>query len=194
MANKHSHQLTLKKHFGGQKPGLALVKWLNDPQTSPKFVEDLLLNAQVVFQWLAEFPSLHELNVARKKNKLPPEFWDSHQKLNETLATFTSAPQIDLHEFPDGEPVSWMLVTEESPIALLSNQVRCVLQLIEQGAILRVRRCKECESWFFAQFAHRSFCKPSCQIKHFSGSEKFKEKRRKYMRNYHKLQTSGKVK
>jgi len=177
MGNKQSHWLDSKKHFGGQKPGLALVKWLNDPPTSPKFVEDLLSHAQLVSQGLAEYPSLHQLNVARKKKKLAPEFWDSYQKVNEMLATFTYAPQIDLHDFYDGERVSLTLVTEQ-PIALYSVQVRWVLQLIEQRAILKIRRCEECESWFFAQFAHRKFRKTSCQIKHFAGSEKFKEKRR----------------
>jgi len=101
---------------------------------------------------------------------------------------FIHAPQIDLHELPDGERVSWTLVTEESPILLLSAQVIWVLQLIEQGAILKIRRCQQCTSWFFAQFSHRTFCQTSCRIKHFAGSDEFKEYRRKYMRKYYKLQ------
>lgn len=194
MPEKTSHWLQPKKQFAGQKPGLALAKWLNQTHAGRKFVEDLLLDAQVVFWWAAKYRTLRELNVARKKKKLPPEFWDSHQKLNETLATFTYAPQIDLHEFPDGERVSWIVVTQESPIALLSAQVRCVLQLIEQRSILKLRRCQECTAWFFAQFSHRKFCKTSCQTKHFAGSEKFKEKRRMYMRDYNKLQKTKNVK
>jgi hypothetical protein len=73
-------------------------------------------------------------------------------------------------------------------------QVRCVVQLIGQGTILRIRRCKQCTSWFFAHFSHQEFCKTSCRIKHFAGTEEFKEKRRKYMRKYHKLQTKKNVK
>jgi hypothetical protein len=195
MAKNNNHWLDSVKHFGGQKPGLALVKWLNDPpqttpkwpnapKPSPKFVEELLSHAKVVFQGLAEYPSLHQLKVAKQKKKLAPEFWESHQRLNAILATFTYAPRIDLDEFPDGERVSWMLVTE-CPIALCSVQVRWVLQLIEQRAILKIRKCEECESWFFAQISHRKFCKTSCQLKHFAGSEKFKEKRRKYMRKWY---------
>lgn len=132
MPKKKSYWLHGKKQFAGQKPALALAKWLNQPHAGRKFVEDLLLDAQVVFWWVAKYRTLRELNVARKKHELPTKFWDSHQNLNETLATFTCAPQINLHELPDGERVSWIVVTEESPIALLSAQVKCVLQLIEQ--------------------------------------------------------------
>jgi hypothetical protein len=57
------------------------------------------------------------LNVARKQEKLPPEFWDSYQKLNEALATFAHAPQVDLHELEDGKRVSWNLITEDNRIS-----------------------------------------------------------------------------
>jgi hypothetical protein len=194
MTKKPSQWLESKKGIEGRKPGEALVVWLNSPPVGPKFVEELLLKAQFVFRWITKYESLHELNVARKKGELPTEFWDSHQELNETLAKFTYAPQIDLHEFPDGERVSWFLVTEDSLMGLLSVQVRCVVQLIGQGTILRIRRCKQCTSWFFAHFSHQEFCKTSCRIKHFAGTEEFKEKRRKYMRKYHKLQTKKNVK
>src|SRR6266849_5570594 len=188
MPNKQSQWLEPKKQFGKHKPGEALAKWLNQPDLNPKRVEELLMNAQIVYRWIAEYPSLHRLNVARRNKKLPSEFWDSYQKLNETLASFAYAPQIDLHELPDGERVSWTLITEDNRIVIPTAQIRWLVQLIEQGAILKIRRCKQCTSWFFAHFSHQEFCKTSCRIKHFAGSEKFKEKRRKYMRDYYKLQ------
>lgn len=194
MNKKQSLWLKKKKQFAGQKPGDALVKWLNDPNINPKFVEDLLADAQTVFRWTAEYGSVRELNVARKQKKLPPAFWDSHQRLNQTLATFTHAPHIDLHEFPDGERVSWMLVTDDFPVAILGVQIRWVLQLIDRGAILKICRCKQCTKWFFAGFSHKAFCTDSCRIEHLTTSEKFKEKRRKYMSNYNSLQKSRNVK
>ena len=194
MPKMKSYWLKPNKQFVGQKPGLALVKWLNDPQPSPKFVEDLLSHARVVFETTAHFRSPRELIAAWKKKKVPDHFWTSHEKLNETLSKLTYAPKIELHELPNGERVSWTLVTKERPMELFSIQVRWLLQLIEQGAILKVRRCKECQSWFFAQFSHRAFCSKQCQMKHFAGSDKFKQKRREYMRDYNKLQKSGKFK
>jgi hypothetical protein len=134
------------------------------------------------------------LNVARRQQKLPPEFWDSYQKLNEVLATFAHAPQVDLHELEDGKRVSWTLITEDNRMVIPPAQVRWLVQLIEQGAILKIRRCKQCTSWFLAHVSHQAFCKTSCRIKHFAGTEEFKEKRRKYMRNYYKLQKTKNVK
>ena len=190
MSNSTSHWLKANKQFRGQKPGLALVKWLNEPQTGKEYVEELLHDAQLVFEWITEYPSLRQLNLAKRNKKLPKEFWVTYEKLNESLAKFIYAPQVDLHELPDGERISWTLMADDLPLPmqLLSIQIGWVLQLIDQGAVLKLRRCKECESWFFAQFDHRRFCKTLCQIKHFAGSEKFKKKRRLYMREYNKLQ------
>lgn len=186
--------LESKKQFVGGKPAVALVKWLNTPENNTKLVERLLHHAQVVFGWTSVFGSIRELNLARKSGKLPESFWKHHRRLNQTLAEFTFAPQIDLHELPDGERVGWILVTEDSPVALFSVQVRWVLQLIEEGAILRIRRCQQCGSWFFAHFSHQEFCSTKCRSKHLAGSEQFKEKRRKYMRDYYRKQKTKNVK
>jgi hypothetical protein len=194
MQKKPSQWLESKKGIEGRKPGEALVEWLNAPLVGPKFVEALLLKAQLVFRWIAKYESLHELNVAQRKGKLPAEFWDSHAELNETLARFTYAPHIDLHELPDGERVSWSLVTEDHLLGLLSVQVRCVVQLFGQGAILRIRRCRHCTLWFFAHFSSQEFCKAACRIKHFAGTDEFKERRRKYMRDRYWLLKTKNVK
>lgn len=194
MPKKSSQSLESKIEFVGRKPGKALAKWLNQPDLNPNPLEELLINAQIVHRWIAEYPTLHRLNVARKQQKLPPEFWDSQQKVNDALANFAFAPQVDLHELEDGKRVSWTLITEEKRIVIPPAQVKWLVQLIEDGAVLKIRRCKQCMSWFFARFSHQEFCKTSCRRKHFEGTEKFKEERRKYMRAYYKLQRSGKVK
>jgi hypothetical protein len=194
MPKKQSQSLESKRGFVGRKPGEALAKWLNQPDLNPKAAEELLMNAQVVYRWTAEYPTLHSLNAARKQQKLPPAFWDSYQELNDALANFAFAPQIDLHQLEDGKRVNWTLIAENNRITIPTVQVRWLVQLIEQGAILKIRRCKQCTSWFFAHFSHQEFCKTSCRIKHFAGSEEFKEKRCKYMRKYYKLQKTKNVK
>jgi hypothetical protein len=167
---------------------------LNTPQPNQKFVKELLADAQVVFHYLEQYGNLHELNLGRRHKKIPGKFWGCHQTLNETLATFTHAPCIDLHEVYDGNRVSWTMVTDKSPIALLSQQVRWVLQLMDQGAILKIRTCEQCTKWYFARISNQNFCSTACRGKHFSRTEGFKEKRRKYMRDYYHLKKSGKVK
>lgn len=194
MANAKRHGLDSQREFAGQKPGEALVKWLNDPPVAAQnFLEELLADAQAVFRCLADYKNLHELMVARKDGKLAAGFWECHQRLNEELAKFTHTPQIDLHEFYDGNRVSWTLVAEVSPIALLSQQVKCVVQLIAQGAILNIRRCQECAKWYFARFSHQEFCTASCRGKHFGKTEDFKQKRRDYMRDYYRRKKLEKI-
>src|ERR1700722_15145426 len=147
MPKKSNRLLELNKQLGGKKPGEALAKWLNHPDLKTDLVEDLLMKAQVVYRWLAEYPTLSQLNKARKKKKLPAEFWNSQKKLNETLATLAFAPQIDLHGLADGERVNWTFITEDRRIVVPTVQIRWLVLLIEQGTILKIRRCKQCSSW-----------------------------------------------
>jgi hypothetical protein len=193
MPTSKNQWLEMKEQFKVKKPGEALAKWLNKPDLNPEPLEELLRNAQIVFRWMAKYPTIHQLNVARNKGKLPHVFWDSHSALNKAFAMFAYAPQVYLQASPD-ERLSWTLVSDAKVIAAPTVQVKWLLQLIEQGMVLKMRRCKQCTSWFFARFAHQEFCKTPCRIKHFAGSEKFKEKRRKYMRGYYALQRSKNVK
>ena len=196
MSKVPSQWLIPEKGLDGDKPGKALAKWLNQPDLAlaAKFVEELVLEAQFVFRWIKKYDSLRKLNLARRQNKLPPSFWKSHEKLNETLANLTYAPQVDLHEIEDGESISWNLISERLPLSLPSVECRLLVKIIEQGKILKIRRCQHCTRWFFAHFSHQLFCKTPCRLKHLTGTERFKKKRRKYMRAYNALKKSGKVK
>lgn len=185
MQNGSSRWLESRKRSTGQEAGQSLASWLNDPHLNPAFVhanakpiEDLIMDAQAVFRWLGGYGSSAHV----KRKNVPSEVWNSYVKLNETLATFTHTPYVDLEDFPDGEPLTWLLVTEKPPLALLRVQVKMVLQLIQQGAILKLRRCRQCGAWFFARFLNQQFCKYACRRENFEGTEKYKEQRRKYMR------------
>ena len=68
-----------------------------------------------------------------------------------------------------------------------------VMELARQRLFDRIRCCI-CGRWFFARFMHQRSCSGKCRHKNYEQSEEFKENRRKYMRNYYKLKTSGKVK
>jgi len=181
-----------------------LANWLNDPPMPAKnarwlnalplaaknYLEELLTDAQAVFRTVATYKNFHELMIAHKDGKLESGFWKIHQRLNEKLARFIHAPHIDLHQFYDGDRVSWSLATDESPMAFLAVQVRWVLQLIDQGAIQNIRRCQQCTKWYFARFSHQEFCSNSCRGKHFAKTDDFKQKRRDYMRGYYRRKKS----
>ncbi len=76
-----------------------------------------------------------------------------------------------------------LLVTWESDNSA-ATMVDTVVRLAQFGHLLRIRRCKECEKWFFARFNHQLFCSKKCRQKDFGQSEKVKQRRADYMRDY----------
>lgn len=192
----NSRWLESYRHYVGKKPGPMLAKLLNEGFHERGFIEILLSDAQLVCHWLQQYKGVRELNTARKQKKVPPELWEAHSRLNETLASFLHAPQVDIHDFGNGERVTWILQTTEPPLALLSVQLRCILQLIEQNLIHKVRRCSypECNRWYFARRSDQEFCCGSCRWNAFASTPAFKKKKKNYMQNNYQLKKSGKVK
>jgi hypothetical protein len=47
-----------------------------------------------------------------------------------------------------------------------------------------LRRCPQCDAWFFAAAAHQIFCRDACRKQQASKSPEFKERRALYMRKY----------
>ncbi len=191
------------KRYQGQKAGKTLIAWLNHPQktlyeASPKYnldrLEELLTEAQFVCGHLGKYNSRDELKISQKHDKSLSGFWERYQKLNDSLHSFDHAPCIDADEFYDGNPVSWILSTKNQRLAFLAVPVRCILQLIRDRAILNIRKCQQCTKWYFARFSHQEYCSTSCRVKHLTGTEAFKEKRRIYMRKNYADHKSGKVK
>ena len=70
------------------------------------------------------------------------------------------------------------------PFSKGSELVSRFIRLAETGLLLRVRRCRKCEQWFFARYYHQAFCSHKCRQKNFRESEKGKLQRREYMREY----------
>lgn len=176
-------------------PGVALAHWLNRDAHGASAVEKLITDAQVVFGVLESYSTLRKFLNAYKTGKVPDEFGDCFERFNRSLAVFAPVPQVDPHEFyEDGRPMSWMVLTEETPLAIVSLQVRLVIDLVASRAILRLRRCKQCGAWYFARLPHQKFCGRRCQAKHFSTTEDFKLNRRQYMRERYWQQKNNNVK
>src|SRR4051794_8682309 len=118
MVKPPSHQLHPSNWYEAAKAGKSLAEWLNKPGSGHTskwqmdhgagraLVQELIVDAQVVFLHLTKYKSVGEFNVARKEKKLPPQFSKSYDRLNEVLATFTTAPRIELNAVYDGELVS----------------------------------------------------------------------------------------
>jgi hypothetical protein len=55
----------------------------------------------------------------------------------------------------------------------------------------RVRRCKACQTWFFAVVEHQTHCSVRCRQKRAATSDEFKVKRREYMREYRRREKAA---
>jgi hypothetical protein len=68
-----------------------------------------------------------------------------------------------------------------------------VMSLAEVNELVWLRRCL-CGKWFFAVRKAQKSCSANCRHKLYEQTERFKAKRREYMKRYNRLQRSGKVK
>lgn len=68
-----------------------------------------------------------------------------------------------------------------------------VMSLAEVNELRRLRRCL-CGKWFFARREAQKSCSANCRHRLYEQTEKFRARRRRYMKQYYKLQHSGKVK
>jgi len=50
------------------------------------------------------------------------------------------------------------------------------------GGLSLLRRCSECQQWFYANRPHQQFCGESCRRRHIAQDPEFKKKRATYMR------------
>ena len=74
-----------------------------------------------------------------------------------------------------------------------SSAVRGLMKLAELHALDSLKRCSQCETWFFARFSHQQFCRTECRIKHNASSDQWKEYKRKKAREYYRLHKSRRV-
>ena len=73
-----------------------------------------------------------------------------------------------------------------------SDALVLILKLTQVGDLTRLRRCSQCQKWLFARFRHQAFCSTKCQQKNYTQSDKWKAKRRAYMRDYYQRNPSRK--
>lgn len=201
--DKHtSHELRARRAYRGEKTAKALAKWLNKPPSSDHaawlmdetsghaLVERFLMDAQTVFRQLAKFQNVAGFHAARRKKQLSAQFWKSYERLNDTLGEFALVPFVDFESVYEGRAVSWS-VADQSPVAHVARQLNRVLGLLADDAVEKVRRCKQCQKWFFARFSHQTFCKSSCQHQEFSLTDDFRAKRAAYMREYRRRSSAS---
>ncbi len=124
-----------------------------------------------------EFESPALIAQIAKKGKLPTRPEPELVRINKKLRRYKVNPSL-IFQIEDRWRVTW-----ESP-SRGSELVDLIVRLAQKGLLLRIRRCGECEKWFFARFNHQTFCSRKCRQRNFRESEKGRQQRREYMRNY----------
>jgi len=72
------------------------------------------------------------------------------------------------------------------------SEITAIAFLIENLTLVhRIRRCLECQRWFFAITEHQKYCRDNCRKRHAARGEEFLEKRRTYMRDYRQKQKAA---
>ncbi len=82
---------------------------------------------------------------------------------------------------PDGRERNYLT---DDPKATFSAHVYVVVHLAETGCLYRVRRCRNCSTWFYAERRTQWFCTPKCWERFYFTQENLKVERRAYMRKY----------
>jgi hypothetical protein len=63
-----------------------------------------------------------------------------------------------------------------------------LLSIAARGDLSRIRTCTRCTRWFFAKVNHQNFCSGKCRLAHFAEKPEYKERRRRYMVHYRRLE------
>ncbi len=103
--------------------------------------------------------------------------------LNRSLHRYHFSPWL----FSPVLPKRWVVSWGRARSGMSGEEIEfldVILSFAKAGWLGRLRRCKNCEAWFFAKFRHQEFCSPGCQQKHYRGSDEWKQHRREYMRQY----------
>jgi hypothetical protein len=114
--------------------------------------------------------------------------------LNDIVFTYSAHPRILVDMSGARAPLishyQYSARTEEE-----AREKRAIQFLVENTELLgRIRRCLECQAWFFGVTGHQKFCADKCRVRHASHNEIFKAKRARYMRETYRPMQRTKIK
>ena len=177
---------------------MVLVDWLNKKRTDPKRKEVLGVLDRIQAMMRTAIPTEARFRITRegqfeRRGRLfvPPGTreritykrghyhmpYPEREAINQKLKRYKVYPVLFM-QIEEALIVTWESANRAA------TMVDLIVRLAQAGYVLRVRRCKECEKWFFARFNHQLFCSQKCRQKDFRQSEKGKQRRADYMRNY----------
>jgi hypothetical protein len=178
----HVHART----FWGESDASPLLDWLNGknrPHRDP--VERIVLLHKELRDPVASFRRY----VARSGDARD----DIRKLVARTIRTwrFTIVPVVG-NTLEGSWTADWRHMARVSPAQALAFVK--ALHLANQQLLDRVRRCRECGTWFFARMIHKESCSTRCQQVYIRSSEEFKQKRREDMRRLRRMKKEQQAK
>jgi hypothetical protein len=169
-----------------------LVDWLIKHEGSPPYRR--LLRIIEDFRELRDAtPPLgtHEFLLREWSQQPESDFpWEKVRRLNALLLTYKTCVQVVGHKTVVGSSMQrlahrsrltfdWFYVKKPE-----AEMVHRLVEIEKMELFERVRQCKQCRKWLFAEKNHQLFCSRECRQKHFRTSEEGRKKRKEYMRRY----------
>ena len=178
-----------RRRYKGQQLAEPLLEWLNHPEWEHP-------GKRKVFRVLEQLQGLIATasweDITKELVDLPKPFlmvrpivqrreWKAAwEGLKKELRKCKFHP--DLRSIDEGERLNfyWREVSRNS----LHGLIHKILLLADLGMLLRVKKCRQCQTWFYAKFSHSKFCNPVCRKKHSDSVQRGKKHRREYMEEY----------
>ena len=169
----------------GEQDSLRLVRWLNEERNSLAEREPVIDVMCLMRNTLA--------TIERTPRRAfgwpyPRAVRGLLKKLNKRLENY---PRISALAIENGawtfETLPWGSPVSENIV------VQWLIRLTSEHLLDRIRRCV-CGKWFFAARNQRKSCSAKCRHKLYEQTEDYRQRRRKYMREYYRSQLSRKVK
>jgi hypothetical protein len=185
-----------------ENSGFSLLLWLNAPSIRGQSRgQSTKASRQRIASLIAAIREAEVLLASIERENPNVDYFDA---MPEALAERLSRIQTMLDQYPKWPTVE-LAYADIAPSLIISEAsgrgrplgeqiaVWDIIDLVSAGRLHFVRQC-DCEKWFFARRLDQQSCSPGCRHRTYEQTERFKVKRREYMRNYYKLKQSGKVK
>jgi len=193
---------------GGLPPSVNLlsdlIKFLNQTRTLRGkrivvILEKMLELEEMTRPIAPEEPMIAALEWKRTDPQKFKIHWEIEKRraiLQRELSRYRFTPHAEVIVGGGGRgPSQWMAwwkgdsgTRPEKQLGIVASEaLEMILKLTQLGDLTRLRRCTHCHEWLFARFRHQDFCSTLCQQKSYTQTPKWKEHRRRYMRDRYRL-------
>lgn len=172
------------------------LDWLNDrPSKARSRTADLIKSLKIADQ-IAEKLRVRDASIPRSTRD--KREWNSlyrrlghvnrvlaHHRGTRSIAVFVGC-RLDEFFLPNGK--RWK---KDSAFRIEMLVISHAVNLLRLGSIQRLRTCRVCNAWFYGMTDHQVHCNPRCRQRYFSRDPGFRERRRKYMKQYRRDREEG---